>query len=269
MSNAGGSDTAYGGGPVVVTNPRPIANFTGTPRLGSVPLKVQFTDTSTSFPTTWRWDFGDNTFELDIRNPVHTYNKAGSYNVTLIAMDARPRDSRNSTLTRPAYITATNTPFAEFTASPTSGTVPLFVTFHRPVTGQSTPVLLEVWRRDLLQCEEPHTLLQETRCIHRYPYGPEYCWRNTIVKENLITVTELPQAGFVVNATSGMAPKTIRFTDTSTGVPDAWNWDFGDGSPGSAEQNPVHTYYSSGLYSVQLIVFERNRVEHGNKALPD
>ena len=35
-TNAGGSDTETKG-PIVVTNPRPIANFTGTPRLGSVP----------------------------------------------------------------------------------------------------------------------------------------------------------------------------------------------------------------------------------------
>ena len=76
---------------------------------------------------------------------------------------------------------------------------------------------------------------------------------NTTVKENLITVTQLPQASFVVNATSGIAPTTIRFTDTSTGVPNSWNWDFGDQGT-STVQNPVHTYLSSGVYSVRLIV---------------
>jgi PKD repeat protein len=76
---------------------------------------------------------------------------------------------------------------------------------------------------------------------------------NTKVKENLITVTQLPQAGFVVNTTSGIAPTTIRFTDTSTGVPNSWSWDFGD-QGSSTQQNPVHTYLSSGVYSVRLTV---------------
>ena len=65
----------------------------------------------------------------------------------------------------------------------------------------------------------------------------------------------MPKASFVVNATSGIAPTTIRFTDTSTGDPDSWRWDFGDGSPLSTERNPVHTY-SSGVYSVKLVVFK-------------
>ncbi|MCX6698680.1 MAG: PKD domain-containing protein, partial [Methanomicrobiales archaeon] len=77
---------------------------------------------------------------------------------------------------------------------------------------------------------------------------------NTTVKQNLITVTELPKAGFIVNATTGIAPKAIKFTDTSTGVPDSWNWDFGDGSQHSTEKNPVHNYLSYGTYSVQLVV---------------
>lgn len=37
-------------------------------------------------------------------------------------------------------------------------------------------------------------------------------------------------------------PATIDFTDQSVGNPDAWDWDFGDGSAHSHLQNPSHTY---------------------------
>jgi PKD repeat protein len=48
---------------------------------------------------------------------------------------------------------------------------------------------------------------------------------------------------------------TINFYDlsTPTGLIDSWYWDFGDGNT-SNEQNPVHTYSSSGIYGVCLTI---------------
>lgn len=37
----------------------PVANFEANPLMGTVPLTVQFTDTSTGPPTSWNWIFGD------------------------------------------------------------------------------------------------------------------------------------------------------------------------------------------------------------------
>ena len=44
----------------------------------------------------------------------------------------------------------------------------------------------------------------------------------------------------------------IQFTDSSLNTPTSWNWDFGDGGTSNL-QNPVHTYTTSGIYSVTLI----------------
>ncbi len=40
----------------------PTADFSGTPRSGTAPLTVRFTDTSTGSPTGWAWFFGDETY---------------------------------------------------------------------------------------------------------------------------------------------------------------------------------------------------------------
>ena len=39
-----------------------------------------------------------------------------------------------------------------------------------------------------------------------------------------------PIANFTANVTSGTAPLAVQFTDTSSGSPTEWNWDFGEGN---------------------------------------
>ncbi len=63
--------------------------------------------------------------------------------------------------------------------------------------------------------------------------------------------TSAPVAGFSVSSTSGVAPLAVSFTDSSTGSPSSWAWDFGDGGTSTA-QHPTHTYSVPGTYSVQL-----------------
>ena len=47
----------------------------------------------------------------------------------------------------------------------------------------------------------------------------------------------------------------IQFTDVSFGYPTQWQWDFdNDGICDSTEQNPIHSYSTSGTYSVKLTV---------------
>ncbi|MCQ1537457.1 PKD domain-containing protein [Methanocalculus taiwanensis] len=60
-----------------------------------------------------------------------------------------------------------------------------------------------------------------------------------------------PFAGFTANVTTGYAPLTVRFNDTSTGDPTSWLWQFGDGTT-SGEQHPVKTFMTNGTYTVSL-----------------
>ena len=64
-------------------------------------------------------------------------------------------------------------------------------------------------------------------------------------------------AGFTVNPTGGVAPQTITFTDTSSGTPISYAWDFdGDGvTDYSTDDNPPPwTYSVPGTYHPTLTV---------------
>ena len=65
---------------------------------------------------------------------------------------------------------------------------------------------------------------------------------------------QTPPTAPVANFTSApVSGHTMQFTDTSTGTPTSWAWDFGDGGT-STQQNPSHTYAAAGNYSVKLTV---------------
>ena len=62
-----------------------------------------------------------------------------------------------------------------------------------------------------------------------------------------------PQAAFIMNTTSGIAPLTIQFTDQSIGENLTYAWNFGDGGT-SSDPSPMHTYSSSGTFTARLTV---------------
>lgn len=68
-----------------------------------------------------------------------------------------------------------------------------------------------------------------------------------------VTAPSKPVANFTSNVTNGTAPLTVQFKDASKGSSTSWFWNFGDKNISTA-QNPVHTYYKSGNYTVSLKV---------------
>ena len=65
--------------------PSPTPNFVGDITLGCVPVRVNFTDLSTTPVGTivnWEWDFGDGATS-SAQSPSHTYSNTGFYTVTL------------------------------------------------------------------------------------------------------------------------------------------------------------------------------------------
>lgn len=76
---------------------------------------------------------------------------------------------------------------------------------------------------------------------------------NSMVKTITVIEPTAPVADFTSDSTSGYRPLSLSFSDKSTGAPETWEWDFGDGNT-STGQNPVHVYSDIGDYTVTLTV---------------
>jgi len=77
----------------------------------------------------------------------------------------------------------------------------------------------------------------------------------TEAQEDPVPLNNPPVASFTVDTSSGDAPLTVAFTDTSTdsdGTISGWLWSFGDGEGTSTSQNPSHEYTTPGNFSVTL-----------------
>jgi PKD repeat protein len=116
----------------------PIAVATATPPLnGFGPFTVNFFGNGSSDPdgtiVAYNWDFGDGSPSSSGTNPTHTYLAPGNYTATLTVTDndgLTDSDTVNITVDNRA-------PIAIASANPTSGTVPLTVSFDS--TGSSDP----------------------------------------------------------------------------------------------------------------------------------
>ncbi|HQP87603.1 MAG TPA: S8 family serine peptidase [Thermoanaerobaculia bacterium] len=60
-----------------------------------------------------------------------------------------------------------------------------------------------------------------------------------------------PVAGFSYSPLNPLVNQTVSFTDSSSGGPTAWLWNFGDGKSSTA-RNPTHVFTASGVFAVTL-----------------
>ena len=148
-------------------------------------------------------------------------------------------------------------PEADFTANTTSGASPLTVQFTSTSTG---------WPGHWLWEFGDGTTSSEENPVHTYAADGTYSVSLTVgnmggrdytARSDYIRVSLLPVIFFSVNQTYGIAPLAVQFTDTSSGNPTAWLWDFGDGAT-STSQSPVHRFGTPGTYPVSLAATNAN-----------
>ena len=228
----------------------PVAAFVAVETSGTVPLTIQFVDSSTNSPTSWVWSFGDGGSSTS-QNPSHTYTAAGTYTVTLTATN----EAGSNTVTKTDYISIDlAVPVASFVTNITSGPEPLTVNFTDTSTNSPTE-----WSWSF---GDGYTSTTQN-ATHTYTGTGIYtveltaynsAGSNVTTESDLITVANEvtpPGVSFTADVTQGAVPLTVLFTDTSENSPTSWLWSFGDGES-STLQNPSHTYSTSGTYTVKL-----------------
>ena len=253
VTDLNGSDTETKTDYISVAAPIITADFEGDLTSGDAPLNVTFSDLSTGNITSWLWDFGDGNTATD-QNPSHTYSNPGTYTVSLTISDLYSSTSE----TKPDYISAA-TPIimAEFDGTPTTGEIPLDVSFTDLSTGNIVSWLWEFGDGNTSTDQNP---------VHTYNGVGTFTISLTVTdqfnsdietKTDYITASPpLLIAEFVGNPVSGDYPLEVTFTDISVGNADSWLWDFGDGNT-STIQNPVNTYLDEGEYTVSLMITDQ------------
>ncbi len=231
----------------------PIADFIADKTAGFAPLDVSFTDMSIGNVDSWIWDFGDGSTKNFEQNPSHEYKQDGFFTVSLNV--SGPVGSND--VVKTSFITILPEPpvVADFTAVPVSGFAPLKVNFTDASIGDAASWAWEFGDGASSSEQNP---------AHEYTKEGFFTVKLTAsgksgsdVKErvNFIHVREsaAPTANFAGDPRLGLVPLEVKFSDLSTGNPNSWLWDFGDGEK-SSDRNPTHEYTKKGLFSVELTV---------------
>ena len=118
---------------VVTKNLSLKADFITDKQTGISPLDIAFADHSTGYITSRLWDFGDGSIS-DEENPIHLYNKSGTYNISLIISGPDGMDS----IKKQRYIIVSSSELttAGFVLSPESGKAPVTIKFNSTSKGE-------------------------------------------------------------------------------------------------------------------------------------
>ena len=225
-----------------------VASASADPASGYAPLDVRFTGNATGgkLPYAYSWDFNDGGTSSE-SNPIHTYTGPGTYNASLAVSD-----SLGATVGATARVTVTLPPLAvSCSASPTSGNIPLLVSFTATPSG-GTGTYTYAWNFG------DGSASTQQNPTHTYTAPAQYAGVVTVTSGTqtqscttpTISVT-CPNVGVTGTdaPTSGTAPLTVTFNSTALGGDGTYtfSWDFGDGGK-SSSQNTTHTYTVASTY---------------------
>ncbi|MCX6352365.1 MAG: PKD domain-containing protein, partial [Bacteroidetes bacterium] len=206
-------------------------------------LKVVFTNTSTSGTRTrYNWAFGDGSTS-NLKNPIHTYSKAGSYNPYLIIYDSLTGCSSIDTSHYYTLSKTTSNCKAGFSYT-TPGLAVYFI--DSSVTGGFTKKYL--WKfgdGGTATSQDPTHTYSKVGTYKVTLHISDSTCNDSITKT---IVVKACQAYYTYYAQD----KKVYFTNKSSSVLYSY-WTFGDGTT-STVNTPTHTYAKAGTYTVCLMI---------------
>jgi gliding motility-associated-like protein len=173
------------------------------------------------------------------------YPSAGSYPVTLIAQSSL---GCGDTLTETVPLTS-NAPVIN---GPTSGCINTPINFSN---GTHPAPIASSWSwGDGTQGSNDSATTHTYSAAGTYTVTltNTYATCTSIATSNVSIGAALVPAFTAAPVSACKAPLAVQFTDQTSPVPTQWSWNFGDGSPASNQQSPLHNYTSNGNYTVSL-----------------
>jgi gliding motility-associated-like protein len=147
-------------------------------------------------------------------------------------------------------------PVAEFSATPDSGCAPVNVSITNISTGQYTTYDWSIDPFASLDVYDPPMLTYEQgdSIVSYYITLTVSNLCGVRVDRDTVKVFPTPVADIYASVADGCTPLSVDFYDNSTGLPDTYVWDLGDGTT-TGLANPVdHIYYTDTLPSTYLII---------------
>jgi gliding motility-associated-like protein len=237
---------------VFVASGQPVANFSATPLSGCAPLTVQFTDNSTGNPTSWNWNFGNNTTATQ-KNPIVTYSTPGIYTVSLTVSNS----SDSSTIIKNQYITVYERPAVEFSVNDSLNCIPFTTRFTDHSSSSVGSIISWQWDFD----DGSTSTLQNPQ--HLYTQAGNFNITLQVTNSGGCT-SSLSKLAYIKAADSIRTqfnfsqpekckpPETIFFYNNTVGPGiTTYTWNFGNGVTLNSF-SPSHTYNTGGLYTITL-----------------
>jgi PKD repeat protein len=223
----------------------PSAGASANQTNGCIPFIVEFSDESSSNVDSWSWTFeGGQPSTSGEQNPEVVYSTQGTYDVELIVSN----ETGSDTLFLENYIIVGEGPNSGFSYNEDE----LDVQFDNGSTN-STNYSWDFGDNTSSTAQSPSHTYAEDGVYTVMLIATNSCGNDTTIQ--VLNVISLPVAGASSNQTEGCIPFVVQFNDQSSDNVNSWSWSFPGGIPSTSnEQNPLITYESAGLYSVELTV---------------
>lgn len=237
----------------------PVPDFTSDTQVVCAGVPVQFIDLSISADgliDTWRWIWNDGSPDDTIQSPMHAWNVAGTYNVTLEVTDNNLCTAIKDSV---AYMVINPKPIADFSYSVQPYcNLPAVANFTDITFGQGP--FSYIWSFGdagvSIQQNPSHNYNSEgTYTVVMIATNTFGC-SDTMIKPGIMNIDDF-DAAFSADDTVVCVGQLIQFSDSSSASANFWSWDFGDNGA-SGLQNPVYAYSTPGVYDVMLTVTNPN-----------
>jgi PKD repeat protein len=252
----------------------PIAAFSATPTPFSVNVPTNFdasastAGTGASSITSYSWKWGDGTADSVGRIVSHAFLTAGSFNVTLTVVNDRGLTNSASQ----SIDVGSSDPFTgDWTVTPTPVVAgsPAFFNGDQVASSPGHQVVTFNWNFGDGDAAQPST---GSFVSHIYARAGNYqvvlsvaddVGRRKVLSPKSISVgSGAPDVQITFSPAAPARGANVNFSSNGTSASagatiTSYLWDFGDGTPGSSQVNPIHVFPTTlapGAYSVTLTV---------------